>query len=63
MSEVNYNGSDYYLMCKTDDIKNVFVRKIVVKDGKNYYQKLDSDLEFDEVMALFVEKNKDLLNM
>lgn len=48
----NENNKYLFLANKNDEL-DVCIRKIILKDDKEYLVKLDSDEEFEDIMTLF----------
>lgn len=56
---LDYNDNKYLLLSNINDVKDSCIRKLVVEVDGEYVCRLD-DEEFDVVLNMFVEKNKDL---
>ena len=53
------NENDKYLvLVNKDDEQDIVIRKIKVKEDKEYLIKLDNEDEFEEVMSIFYDKHK-----
>ncbi len=48
----------YLVLAQELDEENVCIRKIIKEDNKEFLIKLDSDEEFNEVLALFNDKHR-----
>lgn len=48
----------YLLLANEKDDRDLCVRKVVVEDGKEFLDVLDSEDEFDKVMTVFEEKHR-----
>lgn len=55
-----YNNFEYYLLSNVNNIKDICIRKIV-KEDRMYVSRLESD-ELRTVYAMFLDKNKDIIN-
>ena len=51
--KVSDNNTDYVVLSNLDNPKDFCIRKVIQKDGEDYIVKLDSDEEFDRVLAKF----------
>lgn len=58
---LDYNNNKYLLLTNINDVKDSCIRKLLIEDNKEYVCRLD-DKEFDDVLNMFVEKNKDLFS-
>lgn len=56
-----YEKEKYLLLSKKDDESKTIFRKSVIIDGEEYLEKIDESI-YDEIVNLFLERNKDLLN-
>lgn len=52
-------NNKYLFLANEKDQDDVCIRKVILKENKEYLIKLDNDDEFDEVMALFHQKHKE----
>ena len=52
------NDNKYLFLAKENDKTDVTIRKVIVKDNKEYITKLDSDDEFANVMDGFIKKHR-----
>ena len=57
-----YNKTKYILLSNAKNVKDSCIRKIEVEDNCEYLCKLDSDEEYDNVLELFLDKNKTLFS-
>ena len=48
----------YMLLVNPDDQDDMCLRKVVKEQNQDYLVKLDSDEEFEEIMALIGKKNR-----
>ncbi len=51
--------SKYLFLVNKEDENDVVIRKVIKKDDGEYVIKLDSNDEFEKIMYLFKEKQKD----
>lgn len=58
---LEYLGIEYLLLSKEDDMKDICLRKIVYENGEKRVSKLDDEQEFDTVIDLFIQRNKDII--
>lgn len=56
-----YEQEKYLLLSKKDDESKTIFRKSIIIDGEEYLEKIDESI-YDEIVNLFLEHNKDLLN-
>lgn len=56
-----YEKEKYLLLSKKDDESKTIFRKSIIVDGEEYLEKIDESI-YDEIVNLFLERNKDLLN-
>ena len=49
----------YLFLANKNDETDVCIRKIIIKENKEYLVKLDSDDEFEEVLTLFNIKHRE----
>lgn len=62
IDELVYNNSRYVLLSNIKNVKDSCIRKIEVEDDEEYLCRLENDKEFNEVLSLFIEKNKTLFS-
>lgn len=62
IDELVYNNSRYVLLSNIKNVKDSCIRKIEVEDDEEYLCRLENDKEFNEVLDLFIEKNKTLFS-
>lgn len=62
VDDLMYENTRYILLSNIDNVKDSCIRKIIVIDDLEYISKLDNEKEFDNVLKLFLEKNKALFN-
>lgn len=55
-------GSKYVYLVSTNDDKDFLINKIVLDNGKEYYESLESNEEFQIVLLNFIKKNKSVIN-
>ena len=56
-----YEKEKYLLLSKKDDESKTIFRKSIIIDGEEYLEKIDESI-YDEIVNLFLEHNRDLLN-
>lgn len=54
---IEINNDKYLFLANEDNDIDMCIRKVILKDGKDYLIKLDNDEEFDEVMTAFNNKH------
>lgn len=59
---VEVKGSKYVYLVSTNDDKDFLINKIVLDNGKEYYESLESNEEFQIVLLNFIKKNKSVIN-
>ena len=57
-----HNDIEYVLLSNVKDVKDSCIRKILVQNDEEYVCRLDSDMEFDIVLDLFIKQNKTLFS-
>ncbi len=62
LDTVEVKGSKYVYLVSTNDDKDFLINKIVVDNGKEYYEGLESNEEFQIVLLNFIKKNKNVIN-
>lgn len=62
LDTVEVNGSKYVYLVSTNDDKDFLINKIVLDNGKEYYEGLESNEEFQIVLLNFIKKNKNVIN-
>ncbi len=62
LDTVEVNGSKYVYLVSTNGDKDFLINKIVVDNGKEYYEGLESNEEFQIVLLNFIKKNKNVIN-
>lgn len=62
LDTVEVNDSKYVYLVSTNDDKDFLINKIVVDNGKEYYEGLESNEEFQIVLLNFIKKNKNVIN-
>ena len=58
---LEYLGVEYLLLSKEDDMKDICLRKIVYENDEKRVSTLDDEQEFDTVIDLFIQRNKDII--
>ena len=54
---VNNNGK-YLVLANKEKHRDICIRKVIVEDGKEYIEKLDTEEEFENVMNEFYFRHK-----
>ena len=62
LDTVEVKGSKYVYLVSTNDDKGFLINKIVLDNGKEYYESLESNEEFQIVLLNFIKKNKSVIN-
>ncbi len=62
LDTIEVNGSKYVYLVSTNDDKDFLINKIVLDNGKEYYEGLESNEEFQIVLLNFIKKNKNVIN-
>ena len=62
VDDLIYNNTRYILLSNIKNVKDSCIRKIVVEDDGQYIEELDNNTEYEQILNLFVEKNKTLFN-
>lgn len=62
LDTVEVKGSNYVYLVSTNDDKDFLINKIVLDNGKEYYESLESNEEFQIVLLNFIKKNKSVIN-
>ena len=62
LDTVEDKGSKYVYLVSTNDDKDFLINKIVLDNGKEYYESIESNEEFQIVLLNFIKKNKSVIN-
>ena len=62
LDTVEVKGSKYVYLVSTNDDKDFLINKIVLDNGKEYYESLESNEEFQIVLLNFIKKNKSVIH-
>jgi len=62
LDTVEVKGSKYVYLVSTNDDKDFLINKIVLDNGKEYYESLESNEEFQIALLNFIKKNKSVIN-
>lgn len=57
---INYKNTEYLLLSKVNNNKEICIRKILIEDNEEYISRLKKE-EFNIIVNMFVEKNKNLV--
>lgn len=55
--KININGNDYIYLVNENDEFDFYIRKIVIKDNKEYMVNIESKEEFDKTLQAFINKH------
>lgn len=55
---IEYNNSKYLFLSNKEDENDMCVRKVILKEEKEYLIKLESENELEEVLNVFATKYK-----
>lgn len=58
LDTVEVKGSKYVYLVSTNDDKDFLINKIVLDNGKEYYESLESNEEFQIVLLNFIKRTK-----
>lgn len=61
LDSIIYGQEKYLLLSKKDDESKTIFRKSIIIDEEEYLEKIDESI-YDEIVNLFLEHNRDLLN-
>ena len=56
--EIILNNTKYIYLTKENDMMNFCIRKIVMENGEEFIDALDTEEEFDRAMQVFLQKHK-----
>lgn len=62
VDDLIYNNTKYILLSNVKNVKDSCIRKLLVEDDEEYLERLENDHEFEQILNLFVEKNKALFS-
>lgn len=62
IDRITINKSTYIFLSNVDKENDYALRKLSLVDGELYYNPLDTNEEFDEVLKEFIKKNSDEIN-
>lgn len=62
LDTVEVKDSKYVYLVSTNDDKDFLINKIVLDNGKEYYESLENNEEFQIVLLNFIKKNKSVIN-
>lgn len=57
-----YNNTEYLLLSNIKDVKDSCIRKIEVENDEELICRLEDENEFDIILDLFIQKNKELFS-
>lgn len=61
IDKIDIKNSTYVFLSNSLDDTDFLIRKLVSRDGKIFYEGLDSEEEFDNAMVYFVKKHENIL--
>lgn len=61
IDKIDIKNETYVFLSNTVDDKDFLIRKLVSKDGKIFYEGLESDTEFDNALVYFAKKHENIL--
>lgn len=56
--EIILNNTKYIYLTKENDMMDFCIRKIVMENGEEFIDALDTEEEFDRAMQVFLQKHK-----
>ena len=56
--EIILNNTKYIYLTKENDMMDFCIRKIVMENGEEFIDVLDTEEEFDRAMQVFLQKHK-----
>ena len=56
--EIILNNTKYIYLTKENDMMDFCIRKIVMENGEEFIDELDTEEEFDRAMQVFLQKHK-----
>ena len=56
--EIILNNTKYIYLTKENDMMDFCIRKIVMENGEEFIDALDTEEEFDRAMQAFLQKHK-----
>lgn len=60
VDEIFYNNINYILLSNVSDNKDICIRKIEIENNDEFVSRLKKE-EYDTLIKLFLEKNKELI--
>lgn len=61
IDKIDIKNNIYVFLSNSLDDTDFLIRKLVSRDGKIFYEGLDSEEEFDNAMVYFVKKHENIL--
>lgn len=62
VDKIEIEGNIYVFLSEVNNIDNFIIKKYIVDDGKEYFEGLESNNEFDKVLTYFLKKHKNIFN-
>ncbi len=59
---IEKNGSKYVYLVNTQDSYDFMIRKLITRDGKDFYCGLDDEKEFDLALMYFTKNHSKFFN-
>lgn len=61
IDKIDIKNNTYVFLSNSLDDTDFLIRKLVSRDGKIFYEGLDSEEEFDNAMMYFIKKHENIL--
>lgn len=61
IDKIDMKNNTYVFLSNSLDDTDFLIRKLVSRDGKIFYEGLDSEEEFDNALIYFVKKHENIL--
>lgn len=61
IDKIDIKNNTYVFLSNSLDDTDFLIRKLVSRDGKIFYEGLDSEEEFDNALIYFVKKHENIL--
>ena len=62
VDKIEIEGNIYVFLSEVNNIDNFIIKKYIVDDGKEYFEGLENNNEFDKVLTYFLKKHKNIFN-
>lgn len=60
--EITINNIKYVYLTNESDVMDFYIQKVILKNGEEYLESIDTDEEFDMAMQAFLNKHKQELD-